>query len=152
MSGFAGLGRRAAHLELVDSMPPSLRACVHEFGSPIVDACLQAKVSDPRRIRHLVHVIWEGARQQGQRTSNLHTLDWLLIQAGAEMSASALLRLLESKSYALVPNSPTRAMLDASLAEVSGHNVRVTKEEKHRRRLRAALMAGMREQTKSASE
>ena len=109
-------------------------------------------MTDPRRIRQLVHVIWEGARQQGQRTTNLHTLDWLLIQAGADVSAAALLRLLEAKSYALVPVSPTRAMLAASLAEVSGHNVRVTKEEKHRRRLRAALMAGMREQTKSASE
>jgi hypothetical protein len=39
----------------------------------------------------------------------------------------------------IVPIDPTRAMIDASLSEVSGFNVRVTKEEKHRRRLKAAL-------------
>jgi len=119
-------------------MSSGLRECVHEFGLPIVTACLQFGVRNPAHIRQLVREVWAGARQHGQRSGVVGTLDWLLIQAGVPISGAGLRRLI-GNSMVIVPIDPTRAMIDASLSEVSGFNVRVTKEEKHRRRLKAAL-------------
>lgn len=135
--------RRLNSMAVADSLPAELRACVHEFGLGIVDACRQAGVTNPRRIRVLVREIWAGARQPGQRSTTLGTLDWLLIQAGAEITAERLIWLLGENNMIVCPVEPSREMLDASLATVSGHTVLCTKEEKHRRRLRAALRAAL---------
>jgi hypothetical protein len=135
------IARCESTLSQTDNMPGDLRACVHEFGFPIVDACLQAKVSDPRRIRQLVLEIWAGARQIGQRGGAEGTLDWVLMQAGANISAATLERVLADFNFHIVPTNPNRAMLDASMAEVCGFNERMTKTEKHRRRLVAAIRA-----------
>lgn len=43
----------------------------------------------------------------------------------------------------VMPREPTPAMIEASMATVSNHDVDVDKYEKHRLRLRAALKAGM---------
>lgn len=129
-------------LDDVDHMSPALRGCVHEFGKPIVDACLQAGVKDPRRIRQLVKEIWSGARQTGQNSGARQSVDWLLSQSVGATSWKTLLRFLADNNLAVVSMSPTRAMLDASMNEVSGHNIRCTREEKHRRRLIAAIKAG----------
>jgi hypothetical protein len=67
------------------------------------------------------------------------TLDVLLAQG--PINAATLRRVLASHSMVIVPVCPTREMTDASMAEVSGYNVRCSKEEKHRRRLHAALSA-----------
>jgi hypothetical protein len=134
-------------IEAVDRMPPNLRQCAHEYGYAIVEACMQAGVRDPRKIRNLVREIWAGARQPKQKTSGnrnatMDHLDWVLIQAGAEISAARLVRFLHDFNWAIVPLFPNRAMLSASMAEVSGFDERMTKTEKHTRRLTAALRAG----------
>ena len=139
--------RRAKALQDVDTMPGDLRACVHEFGYAIVQACLNAGVRDPRHIRHLVREIWDGARQPAQRIGCrkrpkvFDHLDWLLVQKGASVNSECLLRFLAEHSLLVVPLEPTPMMVDASLEEVSGYNVRCSKREKHQRRLRAALQA-----------
>src|SRR5580704_1124000 len=86
-------------LEATDNLSPGLRACVHEFGSAIVHAFVQAGIKDPRRIRQLVHECWEGARQPAQRnrigrqrSPVVDNLDWILVQAKAEITAERLLR------------------------------------------------------------
>lgn len=129
-------------LAVTDNMPAALRECVHEYGYAIVQACLDAKVTEPRRIHQLVREIWAGARQPAQRREPLGTLDWILVQARAEINAAGLMRVLAHDHYAILPLCPCAPMIDASVAEVSGFNIRCTKREKHRRRLEAALKAG----------
>jgi hypothetical protein len=135
--------KRSKSLEDTDALPPELRECVHEFGLPIVSACAKHGVKSKAAIRELVREIWDGARQTGQSNSAYGTLDWLLIQHGANISAKTLYRVLAEHSLVITTVEPTRSMLAASMAEVSGFTVRCTREEKHRRRLRAALRASI---------
>lgn len=140
---------RQKHLIDVDNMPPELRMCVHEFGYTVVSACLNARVSCPRRIRQLVHEVWRGAREHGQRpafddigkSGKLVALDWVMIQAGAAINAATLVRVLRSNGYVVLPLEPTKHMVEASMEECSSFTERVTKREKHLRRLRAATRA-----------
>lgn len=134
----------------VDAMPPELRQCVHEFGYAIVNACLLAGVTKPNNIRHLVHEIWNGARQpeqkmagSGQRQGSvrtLHFLDWVLIQGGAGISAEKLVRLLWLKDYVIMPREPIKEAVAASMDAIAGMGP-LTKEQKHRIRLRASIKA-----------
>jgi hypothetical protein len=137
--------KRRRHIAITDNMPGPLRACVHEFGFSIVSAFIDAGVKDPRIIRHLVHVTWAGARESAQRRAPkngpLATLDWVLAQSGSPITALNLWRLLYSASWVIVPMHPTLNMLDASMEEVSAFNVACTKQEKHRRRIEAAIKA-----------
>jgi hypothetical protein len=126
---------------VVDDMPADLRECVHDYGFAIVTACTQVGVRDPKRIRQLVREIWAGARQGGQRSGTEGTLGWLLALNGGALSYRTLVRVLADNNLTITPLFPTRRMLAASLAAVSGFNVRCTREEKHRRRLHAALVA-----------
>jgi hypothetical protein len=133
-------------LEETDGMPRELRECVHEFGYAIVRACLNAGVRDPARIRQLVAEIWRGARHQGGRrvgrpqSSALNLLDWVLLQAGAQITAAALIRLLDTNSLAVVVKEPTSAMVDASMSALD-HVGFVSKRDKHKMRLRAGIAA-----------
>lgn len=134
----------------VDTMDPELRQCVHEFGYAIVKACLLVGVTKPNYIRHLVHEIWMGARQpeqkmagSGQRTGAVrttHFLDWVLIQAGANISAERLVRLLWQKDFVIMPREPTREMVAASMEAIATMGT-LTKTQKHLIRLRAAIKA-----------
>jgi hypothetical protein len=108
-----------------------------------VTACVLAGVREPRRIRQLVKEIWEGARQPTQRRPTLGALDWLLIQAESPISAKTLIRILRDNSHFLVPIDPTKQMVDASMAEVSNFDLRISKRDKHTRRLQAAMRAGV---------
>lgn len=135
--------KRHAVLDRMDEMPRELRECVHEFGFGIVQMLIDNGVKSPAAIRQIVVTIWGGARSECQRMGARNTIDWLLGQSGTGASAKTFYRLLAANNMAVVAAEPTRAMLNASLAEVSGHNIRCTKEEKHRRRLRAALRAAM---------
>lgn len=138
--------KRLKQLNEVDMMPGDLRACVHEFGYPIVKSCLDVGVREPRHIRQLVKEIWLGGRQGSQTGGALYAVDTLL--SHGVVSLKGLVRMLNDSSMTIAPIEPTRAMLDASLEEVSGYNIRCTKEEKHRRRLRAALKAARDEMMK----
>ena len=132
----------------IDNMPPALRECVHEYGYAIVSACLTAGVTRPSLIHNLVREIWAGARQpaqkqkgKAQRASVQDILDWVLIQANSEISAKTLVRLLWANNMAIVAREPTPWAIEASIATISNFDVRVTKREKHRRRLVAAILA-----------
>jgi hypothetical protein len=129
--------------ERIDKMSPELRSCVHEFGEPIVIACMMAGVKQPQRIRQLVREIWEGARQPTQSRPRLGSLDWIMQQAGAEISAETLIRILRDNHHYLVPLDPSKEMIEASMNTVSSYNMRITKRDKHRLRLRAAIEAGV---------
>lgn len=139
--------KRRGQLEKVDNMPRELRECVHEFGLPIVSMCMMAGVTKPNVIRQLVKEIQEGSRDISQyRTpwGPLRSLDKLLLEAGADISAEKLVKFLISRSWIVVPMEPMPCMIDASLEAVSGHNVLCTKREKHTRRIRAAMAAALR--------
>lgn len=49
--------RRSERMARIDAMSPDLRACVHDYGLTIVDACVQLGITKPRHIRHLVTTI-----------------------------------------------------------------------------------------------
>jgi hypothetical protein len=49
--------KRAARMRRVDAMPAELRELVHEYGLPVVRACLDLGVRKPNQIRHLVETI-----------------------------------------------------------------------------------------------
>lgn len=135
------IARREKSFARVEELPPELRECVHEFGVAIVEVCLQAKIKSAPLIRQLVMEIWAGARQTGQAGGVEGTLDWVLAQAGANITAARLEAVLRDFSLRIVPEKPTTEMIEASMAEVSGFNQRVTKREKHERRLMAAVKA-----------
>lgn len=140
--------KRHTDLARVDSMPSGLRSCVHEFGLPIVTVLTKFGIENPSHIREVVSEIWNGARQDGQMSGAWNSLDVLL--ARGSLSSDGLFRFLSQNNLAIVSAEPTREMLNASLSEVSGFTVRCTKEEKHRRRLRAAIRAGMKSNTTQA--
>lgn len=140
--------KRHRALETSDKLPVHLRSLVHEYGLPIITTCVKHGVTNPGKIRELVRDIWAGARQTSQSGSAHETLDWLLMQAGANISAKKLRRFLADNSLVICSVEPTRAMLNASMLEVSGHNIRCTREEKHRLRLRTALRQAMQESIK----
>lgn len=131
--------KRMNSFDETERMSPALRQCVHEYGYAIVKACLAAGVKQPHMIHQLVKEIWEGARQPTQKRDKGATLDWLLVQAGSPINSSTIFRVLNYSGFVVSPREPTRDMIDASLREVSGFSVRCTKDEKHRRRLAAAL-------------
>lgn len=146
--------KRMQALATVDAMAPEYRVLVHEFGLPIVQACLSAGVTRPSIIRHLVHEIWCGARQTSQRSTSEQFgpaggtkiaghLDWLLLQKGTGINAYQLVRMLRAHNMIIVPLEPGKAMIEASIATVREHREIMTKHEKHRRRLHAALQAAL---------
>jgi hypothetical protein len=135
--------RRFKSLDRMDAMPAELRDCVHEFGLVIVEVLVKHGVRSPKAIREIVKEIWLGPRQEGQKNDAATAIDWLLCQSGNMISAKTFYRMLAENNMTIVKVEPTRAMIEASLAEVSGHNIRCTKQEKHTRRLRAALRAAM---------
>lgn len=53
--------KRTKRMDRIDAMPPEIRACVHEYGLTIVDACLQVGVTKARHIHHLVSCIRDGS-------------------------------------------------------------------------------------------
>lgn len=136
-------------LDQTDTMSPELRACVHEFGSQIVNTLLQRGVCKPVEIRAVVLSCWSGAREPHQRHGNIargpatfvNQLDWLLEQRGAPISAATLLRMLQLHGMVIIPLDPSALMVEASMATVANHDVMVTKYEKHKRRLKAGIDA-----------
>lgn len=134
--------RTLKSFEAIDQMPPELKACVHEFGFPIVSVLVKYGITRPGQIRDIVRECWEGARQSTQRkTGPKGTLDWLLIQAGAQISAAALIRFLANSDLVIVPGEPSNPMVAASIDAVNHMGV-VSKSTKHRNRLRAAIKVG----------
>ena len=64
-----GQEKRAARMARVDAMPPELRACVHEHGLSIVDACMQLGIRKPKHINHLVSTVRNQSYQSAKDRS-----------------------------------------------------------------------------------
>lgn len=137
-------------LDRSDAMPAELRACVHEFGWEIVSTLTAVGITDPNQIRAIVHSVWMGARQPAQRnpigrtrSPVLDNLDWIMMQAGAGITAATLLRVLWQHSMVIVPREPSTIMVGASMDAVKQMGT-VTKAQKHHGRLKAAIYASTR--------
>lgn len=141
--------RRLRALHDTDTSSPALRACIHEFGSEIVNAIYQAGITDPNKIRAVVLACWAGAQSGAQKRGPagaspvMGTLDWLLVQAASPISAATLLRFLWLNGMAVVPREPSTPMIEASIRAIYEVGA-VTKTEKHRIRLRDAIDVSMR--------
>lgn len=143
---FNGVTQRSVKsFATVDQMPGDLRACVHEFGFETVNACLKYGVTKPNQIRDLIREIWAGARQPSQKKGKgsryLDRLDWVINQAGAGISAYALVRALTDSGVAIAPAGLIPEMVEASMHAIDGMGP-LNKQKKHEIRLRAALKAG----------
>ena len=123
-------------------LPPELRACVHEYGLSIVRVCMKHGIRRAPVIRELVREIWAGARNASQPRAPSSTLDWYFSQAGLDINVQTLIRLLEDQSLAIIPKMATREMIAVSMTTVAAYDLRITKQEKHKRRLDAALAVG----------
>jgi hypothetical protein len=130
---------RLRWLEKTDAMPAELRHCVHDFGYLVVSAFINAGVTDAGSIRTIVYAVWRGSAAPGQGKPVWQSIDHVL--SNQLLDHKGLCRMLASSGFSIVSHDPTKEMVAASMAEVSGGNVVVPKEEKHRRRLRAALKA-----------
>lgn len=135
---------------VVDRLPKALRGLVHEYGYSVVLAFHEAGVRDPNIIRHLIVSVWRGAREPGNKRPGsisaaqrgLNALDVTLTALGAGVPAIAVARHLRDFGFTLAPiDGPSAAMLEASMATVTNHDVTVDKAGKHHRRLTAALRA-----------
>jgi len=120
-------GRIIARMSEIDALPADVRELVHEYGWSIVKAFRDAGVTRARNILHLVRMVQQGSAEGCARP--------LIYIDDAPKT-------LAGNGLAVIPAEPSPAMLAASLAEVSGFNVHVTKPEKHRLRLVAAIRAG----------
>jgi hypothetical protein len=129
-------------LEETDRLPADLRECVHEYGLPIVAVLMKHGIKRGAHIREVVREVWAGARQTSQRRAPSSTLDWYFAQTGIDLNTRTLLRLLEDQSLVIVPKNATIQMVEASMATVCNHDMILTKKQKHKLRLDAALDAG----------
>lgn len=135
--------RTQRSLDRVDAMAGPLRACVHDFGLPIVEAFIHAGVTSPGAIRNIVGLCWSGAAatpSNGRRGIAAH-IDALLLREGGAPHADALAALLRHSACAILPITATAAMVKASMAETDRHGT-LSRERKHMVRLNAALRAG----------
>lgn len=114
-----------ARMARLDALPKEIRELIHEHGLTVVQAFLDQGVTKAAGIRHLIQQVRTGSLEPGIGGGS--GKGW--VQSGRTMC--------------VVPREPTPAMIDASMAEVSNHNVTVDKYEKHRLRLRAAIRIGM---------
>jgi hypothetical protein len=141
--------RIARDFELLETMEGGLRSVVHEFGFEIVNACRVYGVTKPHHIRHLVHEIWAGARQpmqsvakrKGAQSRALNNLDWVLLQAGSQVSAARLIRVMDTNGLQVVGQSVLPAMVNASMSAIDGMGL-LSKRRKHEIRLQEALKVG----------
>ena len=140
--------------EAVDRLPANVRELVHDYGFNVVTQFLNAGIKSPATIRLLIRTVHAGAREPGNQRpvggrrngkSVLAHIDTWLVQKGATFTAQMLVRLIRDGGFTVLPCSPSKDMIEASMETVSGYDIRCTRQEKHQRRLCAALVAGDRE-------
>ena len=151
MSAMAIIQRQGDTLDKTDALPKALRDCVHEFGYSVVHTFVQCGVTHPNTIRHLIHTVYKGAREPGNKRPAakghhraLDALDDYLLLHEGTITGRSLIGLLREASCVVLPREPTPAMVGASIAALSTHGI-VTYEQKHLIRLRAAIREGERE-------
>lgn len=127
----------------IDGVSTDARALVHEFGYSVVRAFDEAGIRNPKIIRNLIYAVWIGAREPGNKPAAASPQVFRALNAAwphlqnAEGMHGFLCGVLK---YTVAPILPSRAMINASMAEMGRHAV-VSKEQKHRLRLQAALRA-----------
>jgi hypothetical protein len=112
-----------ARMSYIDSLPKDIRELVHEHGFTVVKAFLDQKITKAAAIKHLIGTVKTGSIDPGTGTGGVG--------------------MVSGRAMCVIPIEPTPAMIAASMATVANHDVLVSKEEKHRLRLRAAIKAGM---------
>lgn len=114
--------RVVARMDRIDAMPPEIRALIHEHGLTMIQAFLDVGVAKANQIAHLIDRVKHGSTEVGDRNTSPK----------------------QTAFHVYVPVEPSAKMIEASMAEVSNFNMNVTKYEKHRLRLRAAIKAHQR--------
>lgn len=136
---------RIQNMDAFDALPITLKQCVHEYGFPIVAILFKFGIKNPAHVHAIVREIWDGPRgfntgsSRNGQTGPSATVDFLLEKSGSDLHAATLARALWERGFAIVPRDPTIGMVEASKATVSNFDQVVTKSEKHKKRLRAAI-------------
>lgn len=113
--------RVVARMDRMDALPKEIRELIHEYGYTVIDAFLNQKITKASAIKHLINAV-----NRGSMDASL---------GGARNG--------QGRDLVVVPEHPTIAMVEASMATVANHDMDVDKFTKHRLRLDAALRAGM---------
>lgn len=131
----------------VDSLPPDIRAVVHDYGQTRVRFCLQAGITDGKTIRNLLASLLLGSPDGTNRTHKIGAnrietaIDSILLGLGAPAVARELVTTLRRNGgLTIIPLEPTPIGIDASLGALDRIGY-VTREQKHKIRLRAAVRA-----------
>lgn len=132
--------------ETIDKMPRELKSCVHEFGLPIVNSLVCAGITKPSVIRQIVHEIWCGTRETWMQNGGgfhgmMAKLDAVLVHGNVPMNAATLARIMHSSGFVIVPATALACMVTASMETVTPEDGPMSKKEKHKRRIDAALTA-----------
>lgn len=125
--------KRVNRMNEIDNLSPDIRALVHEFNWTMIHAFLQAGIRDARKIRHLISRVIEGAASYDGGNMD---------KVGLKLSTNTTLELALRPDVVACYIDPdervVQASMDAVLPYVPGTPV-LTKRQKHRIRLRAAL-------------
>lgn len=126
--------KRVNRMNEIDGLSPDLRELIHEFNWRMVKAFLDAGVTDARQIKHLIRCVVEGAASYSG--SNMNPIGSL------RLSTEAAMELALREDLVVCEINPRdqviQASMDAVLPYVPGTPL-LTKREKHRIRIRAAL-------------
>lgn len=131
--------KRVNRMNEIDRLPPAIRELIHEFNWKMINSFLQAGVTDARKIRHLIRCVMEGAATYGG--GHLQAKDPSQ-PPGLKLSNEATMELALRHDIVVCHINPldqvVQASMDAVLPYVPGTPL-LTKREKHRIRLKAAL-------------
>jgi hypothetical protein len=128
--------KRVARMNEIDSLSPALRELVSEFNWTMIKAFLDVGVRDARKIRHLIARVMEGAAAYGGGDMNPDKNPKLKLSTQTTMELSLRNDLVVCHIAPL--DQVVQASMDAVLPYVPGTPL-LTKREKHRIRLKAAL-------------
>ena len=126
------VARAQKRMDRVDAFPADVRAVIYEHGLETVQEFWNHGVRKAKSISHLIATARGTDFANGQPRFGLNR--------GPNTKSNSL-----NRRTTIAPLEPTSAMIQASMAEVSTFDQRITKTEKHRRRLRAALLVAKEE-------
>lgn len=126
--------KRVNRMNEIDNLPADIRALVHEFNWTMINPFLKAGIRDARQIKHLIRCVVQGAASYNG--SSLNPI------ASLRLSTETTMELSLREDLVVCEINPSdqvvQASMDAVLPYVPGTPL-LTKREKHRIRLRAAL-------------
>lgn len=125
--------KRVNRMNEIDNLPADIRELVHDFNWTMIKAFLDCGVRDARKIRHLIARVIEGAASYDGGNAN---------PLGLRLSTNTTLELALRPDVVACSINPddrvVQASINAVLPYVPGTPL-LTKREKHRIRLKAAL-------------